>query len=349
MAAAATPLKPSSSSGASASASASASDASSGSATAAASNSTTSNSNSSNNNDDNNKVSLEEQLDKALVSLEQNQLSSAKLFMAWRSQLFRLSLVVFMIVCVAAQRPSSFCLKVIKAYNNNLKLQNDEQEQEEELDSGESDSGSLIEEISFPSALKYALEDSLMEFLSVVCCVCLVWMLHSSDDNSIRGAGSRGGGFSNDFTTIWYRMSCGLLPGILTLYYQRINDDNKQDDGGGGMCLPDDMIVAAGGGGGGGIVITDLLVDDTDSATKRRSSFPVVVIFHLITSLALYFMNYQLQQNQTSIDKILRLKHDLLLSSSKGSGGGGGGVKSSSSSITNNNNNNNKKNSKKKQ
>mmetsp|Transcript_49992 Transcript_49992/g.121134 ORF Transcript_49992/g.121134 Transcript_49992/m.121134 type:complete len:330 (-) Transcript_49992:633-1622(-) len=324
MAAAATTSKPSSSSS---SASASA-DPSSGSSAAAA----TSNSNNSN------KVSLEEQLDKALVALEQNQLSSAKLFMAWRSQLFRLSLVVFMIVCVAAQRPSSFCLRVIKAYNH-LKLQNEQQQEGEQL----SDSSDDVEEgITFASALKYALEDSLMEFLSVVCCVCLVWMLHGDNNTGMRASANS---FSNDFKTVWYRMSCGFLPGILTLYYQRINDDNQDT----GMCLPDDMIVAAGGGGGGGIVITDLLVDDTDSATKRRSSFPVVVIFHLITSLALYFMNYQLQQNQTSIDKILRLKHDLLLSSSKGSGGGGGGVKSSSSSITNNNNNNNKKNSKKKQ
>jgi len=252
-----------------------------------------------------------------------------------------------MIVCVAAQRPSSFCLKVIKAYNNNLKLQNDEQEQEEELDSGESDSGSLIEEISFPSALKYALEDSLMEFLSVVCCVCLVWMLHSSDDNSIRGAGSRGGGFSNDFTTIWYRMSCGLLPGILTLYYQRINDDNKQDDGGGGMCLPDDMIMAVGNGGGGtgGInIITDLVENIgndegvvSEKHLQQQRSFPVVVIFHLITSLALYFMNYQLKQNQTSIDKILKLKHELLLNNNNGGG-------KSSSSTKNNKKNNKKKN-----
>jgi hypothetical protein len=167
-------------------------------------------------------------------------------------------------------------------------------------------------------------------------------MLHTSNNND--------GDF---FATVWYRMSCALLPGILTLYYQQqqqqtiinTNDDSESSSSSSSIrtCLPPSIMAAA--------VTMGLDLDDGDEkensilqisqqAQQQQHGFPVVVIFHFITSLALYFMKYQWKQNQTSINKILKLKQELLVLTNNNSVV----VGSSSSSSESNAKNNNKKN-----
>ena len=253
------------------------------------------------------KAIIEEQLDKALLSLEHNQISTYKLFTAWRTQLFRLSLGVFLLVIVSFQRPTTTCLKtIIKLYNS--KIINDD--------------NTLSDEIPFLDAVKYAIEDSLMEFLSVICCGCLVWMLHeniNNNHNMIGGSGGSNGIIIGDFATVWYRMSCALLPGILTLYYQQRQRQQQNNSSGGSSiqtCLPPTIMTEVDlfGSLDDDESDNDILLSQAQQQHQQQQlhGFPVVVIFHFIMSLAIWFMKYQEKQNQTSINKILKLKQELL-------------------------------------
>jgi hypothetical protein len=243
-------------------------------------------------------ISLEEQLNKALTSLETNRQSTAKLFMEWRSQLWRLSLMVLVLVLAMAQKPSTACLNTIKSYNNNKNIEGDQ-------------AGDLVDvehdkTISFVDAMKYVVEDSAMELLSVICCMFLVWMLH--DDGSSRSSDNAAKAV-DDFASTSYRCACALLPGIITLYYQNRNKPL-------GKCLPDGMMMMD------VVVEEDPKEEETDGSSAvpahavEKHGFPLILVFHLITSLALWFMKYQMKQHQNSIDKVLKLQDELVGSGS---------------------------------
>jgi hypothetical protein len=252
----------------------------------------------------NKSISIEEQLDKALTALSNNRQSSFKLFRAWRAQLFRLSVLVFVVVLSMVYRPSKACLQQINAYNERLggEPQDDEHE------------------ISFVEAMKYVLEDSLMETLAVACGMCLVLMLYDVAPPGPPSSSAVGNNWGDDFASTAYRLSCSLIPGIITLYYQ--NHARPY-----GQCLPGDMTTAESQ--------STTKEEDGDGVKQPGRSFPIIIVFHLITSLALWFMKYQMKQHQSAVDKVLKLKHNLV-EQERRQGKGKSTTSSSSSSSSKN-------------
>jgi hypothetical protein len=48
-----------------------------------------------------------------------------------------------------------------------------------------------------------------------------------------------------------------------------------------------------------------------EPSEEQPRGFPVVLIFHAIVTISLWFMHYQVQQNEKHIEMVLKLKKDL--------------------------------------
>ena len=88
----------------------------------------------------------------------------------------------------------------------------------------------------------------------------------------------------HDFSTNPYKIATSCIPMIVSLYF------NKKTIG----CIDDQLRAAT-----------------LESETRPRA-FPVVLIFHTIVTIALWFMQYQTQQHATNIEMVVKLKEDLL-------------------------------------
>mmetsp|Transcript_23633 Transcript_23633/g.65576 ORF Transcript_23633/g.65576 Transcript_23633/m.65576 type:complete len:242 (-) Transcript_23633:110-835(-) len=119
---------------------------------------------------------------------------------------------------------------------------------------------------------KYCVADSVTEIFSVLCCLALIWLMYQP----LQG---------NDFTSLPFRISVSFVPLILSSFY------NKPIMG----CL------------------TDLSGNETGKGdAEKHRSFPVVLIFMVVTFASLSVMRYQQTQNIENIQKIEKLKKDLL-------------------------------------
>ena len=127
------------------------------------------------------------------------------------------------------------------------------------------------------SAVKLILNNSIVELLGVFCAACLLWCLSLP----LPAEGS-------DFTTAPYRLSCAMIPMIVTVYF------NNKTLG----CLANYEDSDA---------KTDVQSDDNG----KDRNFPVVLVFHSIVSISLWFMQYQMQQHKKNIDMVKKLQLDL--------------------------------------
>ncbi|CAJ1959118.1 unnamed protein product [Cylindrotheca closterium] len=132
------------------------------------------------------------------------------------------------------------------------------------------------------------LEDSIVEILGLICGICLILCLQSPVLNF------------KDFSTIYFRISCLGIPVIVYLYhyekqYLGCLDDQDYD------ALVQSRRQAAEMDGGDGI----------DPAEKEKRGFPIILIYHVITTLALYFMKYQSEKTDKNIFELLHLKDEL--------------------------------------
>lgn len=129
------------------------------------------------------------------------------------------------------------------------------------------------------------LNDSIVEILGLVSGICLILCLRSPVLNF------------KDFSTIPFRISCVCIPTMAYYYHYE-----KQYMG----CLDDqdyDTLVKH--------RQAEMDGDGIDPAEKTKRGFPIVLIFHLVTTLALYFMQYQAQKMDSNIFKMLALKDEL--------------------------------------
>lgn len=130
----------------------------------------------------------------------------------------------------------------------------------------------MQEEITGFGALMAILNDSHVELLGIACAGCLLWCLSLPMVN-------------RDFSTIPYRLSCSFIPMIVSLYFS-----NKTMG-----CIKDEMA--------------EHTIEDLPERSAR--GFPLVLVFHTIVSISLWFMQYQVGQHQKNIDMVEKLRKDL--------------------------------------
>lgn len=210
------------------------------------------------------KISLTEQLDRAQSAVERSHQGTLKLHQQWRTQLFRLSFLVMVVTLHIAQAPSGACIKEIKKWNE---LQPD----------------SLA--IPGSEAIILVLHDATVELLSIFCVGCLLQCLRLPQ---------------GDFSSLPYRLSCAILPVIISIYFQQssINSSSKKKER--PTCVASSKYYDA------SLTTADL----RDEAVPRH--FPVALVFHLIVSISLWFMLYQNQQHDKNIQLLQKLKQDLV-------------------------------------
>jgi len=115
-----------------------------------------------------------------------------------------------------------------------------------------------------------------------------------------------------DFTTIPFRISCVCLPLLVYFYHFEKQFVGCLDDADHDTLVKHRQAQADGNG--------------IDPAEKEKRGFPIIIVFHLVTTLALYFMQYQARQTDENIYKMLKLKEELV-EARKGSAKGSKGSK----------------------
>jgi hypothetical protein len=123
-------------------------------------------------------------------------------------------------------------------------------------------------------ALYAVVNDSFVEIMGIACAGCLLWCLSLPMRDQ-------------DFSTLPYRLSCACIPMIVSLYFS-----NKTLG-----CLKDEPVMQH-------------TIEDPPERTAR--GFPVILIFHTIVSISLWFMHFQIQQHFKNIEMVSKMKKDLL-------------------------------------
>ena len=116
------------------------------------------------------------------------------------------------------------------------------------------------------------LSDSVVELLGLFCASMLIWMLYLP----IRGS---------YFSSIQYRLSCISVPLTVWQFYENRNIG----------CLQEDHAT----------IMKDLLPE------RRDRPFPIIIVFHTIVSLCLFFMQYHSKRMDENIQTLLKLKEKL--------------------------------------
>jgi hypothetical protein len=132
---------------------------------------------------------------------------------------------------------------------------------------------SMEEAVSGWQATIMVLNDSVVELLSLICGICLIMCLNNPINH-------------RDFATASFRTSCICIPVIVFQYH-----GSKKVIG----CLDDEMMQH--------------VMDKTEEKVKR--GFPVILVFHTITTLALFFMQFQAKKMNENVRIMLKLKEEL--------------------------------------
>jgi hypothetical protein len=144
-----------------------------------------------NNNDDD--VSLQEQLDRALVAVTTNYEQTMRLHEAWRSQISRISLLVLLVIMNQVKEPGSACMTSVHGWNTKMKLYRNSEDV-----------------ISKTRAMALVTNDSVMEGMSFFCSLCIVWWIVTMPVERIRR--------DREFTALPFRVATALWPMIVVAY-----------------------------------------------------------------------------------------------------------------------------------
>jgi len=137
--------------------------------------------------------------------------------------------------------------------------------------------------------------DSVVEMLSIACAVFLVWCLRSPNNND-----------GNDFSSLAYRLSGVTLPMIISLYFHKKQSATTPPTSriGTTTSCVNDMLQ------GRHDTTTVFFQSSTEEAGVVRH-FPVILVFHTVVSISLWFMQYQNQQHAKNMEMVKKLKQDL--------------------------------------
>lgn len=220
----------------------------------------------------------EEQIQRAQAAVESSRISAATLHSKWRQHLLRMSYLVIFISVHQFQAPTTYCLYDIKSYNGALTPLDDD---------------SL--RISGLQAIFYVINDTLCEFLGVIMGCCISFFL-TQQFNGGRIVLSTSAGESF-FTNKAYMMATGLVPAVLNFYFKRSKIDVS--------CLDHDYST---------ISADTTWVRHTEKEGSLSSAvrgFPVVIVFHVITTVCCWFMEMQQSQQIKNVKMMENFKKEL--------------------------------------
>jgi hypothetical protein len=130
----------------------------------------------------------------------------------------------------------------------------------------------MEEPISGYQAVGSLLKNSSTEVFGILCAASLAWCLGMPMTQS-------------DFSTPNYTFSVSCLFIVISLYW------NNQTVG----CVDEELSLILG-----------------EPVEERKRAFPLVIVFHAIASMSLWFMQYQIRTCDQNIEKIQQMKSNLL-------------------------------------
>lgn len=130
--------------------------------------------------------------------------------------------------------------------------------------------------------MKLILHDSVVELMSIICAAFLLRCLQLPT--------------GNDFSSVPYRLSCAVLPMIISLHFQRKAQA--------AVSTPTSCVEASS--------VYDVTMAGSWESEPVPRHFPVILVFHTIVSISLWFMQYQAGQHQKNVQMIEKLKVDLV-------------------------------------
>jgi hypothetical protein len=227
---------------------------------------------------ENDNISLEEQLDRAMIAVTTGHEQTLKLHHAWRSQIQRISILVLVVIMTQVTAPGSLCMSSIRNWNTKMETLQHHHHYNMNV--------AAINIISTSQTISLMVKDSIMEGMSFFCSLCLLlWV------STITPA--------MEFSNLFFRVASTLLPLIVVTYSQ------DQTMG----CLrhfADDTPFL------------DNDKEDTEADMVYPSrAFPVVLVFYLVVTLSIGAMKIQRTKGEENIQKIQKLQQDLLQSKKK--------------------------------
>jgi hypothetical protein len=160
----------------------------------------------------------------------------------------------------------------------------------------------IQESIASLDALRIILHDSMENLVGLVMTICLVRFLSS------RRYRARAG-FS---TSLSYMMANACAPIIISLNYQRARNQERS-----ASCISH-------------LQPRDESLEVPDAGPRSSSPFPVILVFHILATACVWFMDAQAKQHEKNVLAVERLRADLSASGAPGQKSGAKGAKQKS-------------------
>ena len=240
---------------------------------------------------------LEEELSRAETAVRNNEFKVTRLHQQWTTYLVRLSYMVLFIAFHQLQNPSTACLKDAKEFNKEVKAV------------GGDDS------ISGVKVIGLVLTDCLVHVLAIVMACFLSFFLTKQQQALAKGgrfASSTDGGAQKKkdddadvapkpnqlkrptkkalFSDPRYLMANACIAPLLAMYFAQRKPESSAS------CLNTALLQKAG-----------------VTPQARERTLPVAVVFHVLVTLCILFMDRQQTQVATNVNQVLKLRDDLLV------------------------------------
>ena len=223
-----------------------------------------------------NSAGVEADLDRAEAAIRSNQAKVDALHKQWKTYLVRLSYMVLVIAFHQLQSPSAACLKDVKQYNQALAESEDNNDQTA-LDGFQ--------------ATQLVVQDCLVHLLAIIMATCLAFYLQSQQEEKtfLQKVARK----QLVFADSRYMVSNACIPFLLFSFFR----SQKTDDNGSPVtysCMDEGLLQSVG-----------------LEPEERQRSLPVVLVFHVIVTACLWFMDLQQNQVMDNLKKLEKLRQDL--------------------------------------
>uniref|UniRef100_A0A7S2VFT6 Uncharacterized protein n=1 Tax=Entomoneis paludosa TaxID=265537 RepID=A0A7S2VFT6_9STRA len=230
-------------------------------------------------------ASLEEELERAEIAIRNSQFKVNSIHKQWKTYLQRLSYMVLLISIHQMRSPTTACLKDAKQFNQVLEART--------LD------GDDMTLITGKKVVLLVLADSMVHLLAICMAACLSFFLIQQQpppDPSLSPAAQQEqmtiqAQTQAVFANPRYLLSNACIPPMLALYF---GHQKKQSDASVSSCLEPHLLVAAG-----------------VTPEPRERSLPIVLVFHVIVTACIWFMDMQQNQVYDNVKKLHTLRSEL--------------------------------------
>lgn len=251
-----------------------------------------------------NNNSMDIQLQAAQQKVIHNQANTSALHSQWKSHLCRLSYLVILLSLHQWHKPMSKCLYDVKTYNKSITPLDDQ----EHLT------------ITYLQAIWFMCQDTVCELLSICMAILLsiflkqqynqseIMLINTKDSTQINNKSF----FSNPL----YMITTTIFVPIINIYFhqqsKRGNNNDVESTSHHHSCLEFSSIVRDDHTFWQQLQQADGEDGSTASTTRNGGGggFPVVLVFHVIATACLWFMNMQQSQQQRNLQLLEKLKQE---------------------------------------